>query len=241
MEKLYKSFQEIKDDHSEERTWAVLDKGYLIKTLSFSEKNVQILQELLQSFTEHYGEIIGEKEAREELALYHNKGKLFVYCLPDGKVISMNGCVYDEDNETVDFLSADDRPLHSIYFYGLSTLPDHRGHGACRNLVKFAIEYARSLGYDYVYARTDLKGSMSESIMHKEGLNVCTIDDSIIVEPVQVTPELSDNRLHMWLPLKQDLYIMPKGDPLYANNDSERLIIQEPGKSLIKTSNTQTH
>ena len=49
-----------------------------------------------------------------------------------------------------------------MYFYGLSTLKHYRGKGACTHLIQFAVDYAKSLGFDYVYARTDLINSNSE-------------------------------------------------------------------------------
>ncbi len=229
-------FQKIFKDNSEFRIWKKLDNGCYIGTLGYSKKNIQILQSLLMSFSEHYGEVIDYEAAKEELKLYEDFGKLFIYFDEKLNPVSMNGCIYDYDNETVDFISSNGNKLHSIYFYGLSTLPYYRGKGACRTLIKYAIAYAKANNFDYVYARTDLVGSMSEALMKLGGLDVCKYEDKIITEWVEVTEEKGDYRLHMWKPLHDNLDILPKGKYLLANDDSERKIInkEEKNKGMVK-------
>ncbi len=220
-------YKEIYEDNSEFKIWKKLDNGCFIGTLGYSERNILILQKLLLSFQEQYGEIIDYEAAKEELELYCKNGKLFIYFTPEMIPISMNGCVYNIDNETVEFISGEDKELTSLYFYGLSTIPKYRGRGACRSLIQFAIEYAKSNGFDYVYARTDLVNSNSEWLMARAGLEVCTIDNYIIAEWVPVTNEYGDYRLHMWMPLTEEINVLPKGDYVLANNDKERKIIGE--------------
>lgn len=220
-------YKQIYEDNSEFKIWKKLDNGCFIGTLGYSERNILILQKLLLSFQEQYGEIIDYEAAKEELELYCKNGKLFIYFTPDMVPISMNGCVYNIDNETVEFISREDKELTSLYFYGLSTIPKYRGRGACRSLIQFAIEYAKSNGFDYVYARTDLVNSNSEWLMARAGLEVCTIDNYIIAEWVSVTDQYGDYRLHMWMPLRDEINVLPKGDYVLANNDKERKIIVE--------------
>ena len=65
-------FQKIFKDNSEFRIWKKLDNGCYIGTLGYSEKNIKILQSLLMSFSEHYGEVIDYEAAKEELKLYED-------------------------------------------------------------------------------------------------------------------------------------------------------------------------
>ncbi len=220
-------FKEIYEDSSEMKIWEFLDNGCFIGTLGYSPRNVLILQKLLLSFAEQYGEKIDYDAALEELMLYAKQGKLFIYFDQDMQPVSMNGCVYDYDNETVEFLDKDTTQLKSLYFYGLSTIHEYRGKGACRTLIKYAINYAKANGFDYVYARTDLVNSNSEWLMAKAGLQVCTFDEKIIAEWVPVTEEYGDYRLHMWLPLHEGLVAIPKGEFVLAHNDKERKIISD--------------
>lgn len=226
-------FQEILEDKSKIKIWEKLENGCLIGTMGYCEENIPILQELLESFAEQYGEVIDYQAAEEELRLYEEQGKLFIYFDEQGKPVSMNGCVYDYENETVEFHSTEDRPLRNIYFYGLSTLHEYRGKGACRTLIKYAIEFALQNGFDFVYARTDLVNSNSEWLMNRAGLEICTIDDKIIAEWVPVTEECGDYRLHMWKPLHNGMYIMPTEKAVYAKNDTERTV-EEPVGPLKK-------
>ena len=221
-------FKEIYKDKSEIKIWKKLENGCYIGTLGYSEKNIPLLMRLLKSFEEQYNEEIDYEATKEELMLYQTSGKLFVYFNQDGIPISMNGCIYNYDNATVDFKSVDGRPLNSIYFYGLSTLKEFRGQGACRELIHFAISYAKSLGFDYVYARTDLVNSNSEWIMAKAGLEVCLENDLIIAEWVPVTKNVGDYRLHMWMPLSRGIYLESKGNAVFANNDGIRDLVQVP-------------
>lgn len=222
-------FELILKDKSKLKIWEYLDNGCAIGTMGFSEENIPFLQKLLESFAEQYGEIIDYDAAKEELLLYENKGKLFIYFDQLGNPISMNGCIYDYDNETVEFHSIEEKPLKNLYFYGLSTIPKYRGQGACRTLIKYAIAFAKYNNFDYVYARTDLVNSNSEWLMKKAGMEVCTFDDTIIAEWVPVTAEYGDYRLHMWKPLHEGLYLLPTTKAIYAQNDSQRNIITEIG------------
>lgn len=137
--------------------------------------------------------------------------------------VSMNGVTYNEENLSVDFKSYDDKNVSSVYFYGLSTLKNFRGKGACSKLVSFAIEYAYYNDFDLVYARTDLIGSNSEGIMKKHGMQVCENDEGIIAEWVDVTEDKGDYRLHLWLPLKNGLYTEKKDDAIIADKDSRAI------------------
>ncbi len=220
-----KFFKAIYNDKSELQIWKKLDNGCYIGTLGYSEKNINILINLLKSFEEQYGEKIDYEAAKDELMLYQNKGKLFVYFNKDGLPISMNGCVYDYDNDTVEFKSDNKDNLKSIYFYGLSTLKAYRGHGACKELIKFAIEFAKFNGFDYVYARTDLVNSNSEWIMANAGMEICLNGNYIIAEWVDVTENIGDYRLHMWKALTDGIYLAPKDKALFAYNDSLRNIV----------------
>ena len=210
-------FHQIKDDKSITKIWKELPNGCSIGTIQYSEENVSILKDLLQSFSEQYGEVIDYDAAREELLLYQNHGKCFIYFNEDGKPISMNGVIYNEDNASVDFLKKDESTPSSLYFYGLSTLKEYRGQGACRELIKFAIQYAYYNHFDLVYARTDLVNSNSEWIMANAGLEVCTYDDKIIAEWVDVTEDRGDYRLHMWLPFRDDIICFPKEQAVFAD------------------------
>lgn len=211
-------------DKSEVRIWKKLNNGCYIGTMGYSEDNAKVLYILLKSFEEQYGEVITLDSAREELELYQNNGKLFIYFDEDMKPVSMCGITYNEDNVSVDFLAEDNRKLSSVYFYGLSTVHDYRGKGACRNLIGFVIEYAKYNEFDFIYARTDLINSNSEWIMEQSGMQVCMEDSKIIVEWVNVTDEKGDYRLHLWLPLKGDLYLESKEDALFADSDTRELL-----------------
>lgn len=205
-------------DNSEVKIWKKLDNGCYIGTLGYSENNINILLTLLDSFREQYGEEIDYQAAKEELLLYTKRGKLFIYFDEDLRPVSMNGITYNEDNETVQFNSINGNPVNSLYFYGLSTIKEYRGRGACGELIKFAIDYAYYNDFDLVYARTDLINSKSEKLMKRAGLDICMEDDKIITEWVQVTDDKGDYRLHLWLPLKNGLYLTSKDDALYADS-----------------------
>lgn len=218
-------YKKIFEDNSELQIWKKLDNGCYIGTLGYSENNVYILLALLKSFEEQYSETIDYESAVEELKLYAKSGKLFIYFNKDGIPISMNGCVYNYDNDTVEFTSEDQKTPTSLYFYGLSTLKEYRGQGACKELIKFAIEFAQYNEFDLVYARTDLTNSNSEWIMANAGLKICTENNLIIAEWVDVSESIGDYRLHMWAPLKEGLNIKPKEKALFAQNDNSREIV----------------
>jgi len=218
-------FQQILNNKEEKHIWKKLDNGCSIGTLRYSPENVQILYTLLKSFEEQYGEVIDFKAAVEELMLYQEKGILFIYFNEYDKPVAMNGCVFNYLNETVEFKSNTNEPLKSIYFYGLSTIPSYRGKGACRALINFAIDFARHNEFDFVYARTDLIDSKSEWIMEKAGLEVCTYENLIITEWVQVTDIKGDYRLHLWKPLRPGLFLAPIGNAYFATNDTNRNVL----------------
>ena len=209
----------IKKDKSELKIWEKLDNGCYIGTMGYSEDNIKVLFDLLQSFSEQYGEEIDYEAAKEELQLYQDKGKLFIYFNEEMKPISMNGVIYNEDNISVDFMKKDGTKPSNLYFYGLSTLKEYRGLGACNHLVDFAIKYAYYNDFDLVYARTDLVNSNSEGIMKKHGMDICTFNDSIIAEWVDVTDDQGDYRLHLWRPLKRNIMCFPKKDAIFADMD----------------------
>ena len=210
-------------DKSDIKIWKKLDNGCYIGTLGYSEENINILMTLLQSFAEQYGEEIDYQSAKEELLLYFNRGKLFIYFDENLRPVSMNGVTYNEDNVSVDFNNSNGNSINSLYFYGLSTIPEYRGRGACGELIKFAIEYAYYNDFDLVYARTDLVGSKSEKLMRRAGLDICMEDDKIITEWVQVTDDKGDYRLHLWLPLKEGLSLSSKDKALFADKDTREV------------------
>lgn len=221
-------FNKILESNEEFKIWEKLDNGCYIGTIGFSEKNVLILYELLKSFEEQYGEVIDYEAAYNELKLYDESGKLFIYFDHNMRPVSMNGCVFNYPNETVLFLG-DKSHLSSVYFYGLSTIPEYRGKGACRTLINYAIDFAFYNNFDYVYARTDLINSNSEWLMERAGMEVCLHDNLIIAEWVPVVEEKGDFRLHLWKPLKPGLFIQPKGNAFFATNDSKREIVKVIG------------
>lgn len=218
-------YKKIFEDNSELQIWKKLDNGCYIGTLGYSENNIYILMALLKSFEEQYSETIDYEAAKQELELYAKEGKLFIYFNKEGIPISMNGCVYNYENETVEFEDENNETPTSIYFYGLSTLKKYRGQGACKELINFAIEFAKYNDFDIVYARTDLTNSNSEWIMANAGLKVCTENGLIIAEWVDVDENIGDYRLHMWMPLKEGLSISSKGKALFALNNSTREIV----------------
>lgn len=220
-------FNEILKDNSECKIWEKLDNGCYIGTLGYSEANISILQNLLMSFAEHYGEDIDYDAAKEELKLYEDCGKLFIYFDENMKPVSMNGCIYNMNNDTVDFISNNGKELNSLYFYGLSTLPEYRGKGACHVLVNYAIQFAKENEFDFVYARTDLKDSMSEYIMQCGGLEICKVDDKIIAEWVDVTDDKGDYRLHMYMPLNDNVSIDAKGDFYLADSNTREVLSKD--------------
>lgn len=218
-------YKKILDDNSELQIWKKLDNGCYIGTLGYSENNIYILMALLKSFEEQYSETIDYEAAKSELELYAKQGKLFIYFNQNGLPISMNGCIFNYENETVDFQSQANTTPTSVYFYGLSTLKQHRGKGACRELINFAIEFAKYNDFDLVYARTDLTNSNSEWIMATAGLEICTEDNLIIAEWVNVSENIGDYRLHMWLPLKDGLSLKAKPKAQFAQYDNNRKLI----------------
>lgn len=214
-DKKMEMFKKILYDKSEIAIWEKLPNGCYIGTMGYSEKNIIVLEKLLKSFEEQYGEEIDVNAAKEELKLYEQEGKLFIYFDEEMNPVSMNGCIYNHDNKSIEFLS--NRELSTLYFYGLSTVQSFRGKGACRNLIKFAIEYAKANGFDLVYARTDLINSNSEWIMEQEGMNICKYDGKIISEWVDVSEDKGDFRLYLWKSLKEGITIVPKGDALFSD------------------------
>ena len=225
-------FNMIKNDNSKLRIWEKLDNGCFIGTMGYSEENIPILLDLLQSFSEQYGEVIDYEAAKEELQLYQDKGKLFIYFNEDLKPISMNGVIYDEDNVSVDFIKKDGSTPSNLYFYGLSTLKEYRGLGACHYLMDFVFKYAYYNNFDLVYARTDLVNSNSEGIMKDHGMDICMWDDKIIAEWVDVTDDKGDYRLHLWVPLKKGIGCFPKEKAVFADKDTREI---EDSKIKVKT------
>lgn len=217
-------FNQILLDDSEFKIWEQLENGCSIATMGYSEQNVMTLLVLLKSFEEQYGEEIDVEAAKEELELYQNSGKLFIYLDENGIPVSMNGCIYNYENDTVEF-TKNDQKATSLYFYGLSTVPEYRGKGACSALVEYSLDFAKYNNFDMVYARTDLTNSNSEGIMKKHGMEICTEQDLIIAEWVKVTEDKKDPRLHMWKPLKENVTLSAKGDFVYATNDESRTIL----------------
>lgn len=230
-DKNIKMFKEIYADKSDIRIWKKLPNGCYIGTMGYSKKNVIILEKLLKSFEEQYGEEIDINAAEEELKLYEKEGKLFIYFDKDMNPVSMNGCIYNHENKSVDFIST--RELSTLYFYGLSTIPSFRGNGACRSLINFAIEFAKANDFDLVYARTDLVNSNSEWIMEQAGMTVCQYDGKIISEWVDVTEDKGDFRLYLWKPLKDKIAIMPK-DGVFFSDSSTRKIDLDSNKEYKK-------
>lgn len=216
-------YKNIYEDTHKFKIWKKLNNGCYIATMGYTDENAYILMKLLKSFEEQYGEEITYEAAKEELKLYDTNGKLFIYLDENMIPVSMNGVTYNEENLSVDFKSYDDKNVSSVYFYGLSTLKNFRGKGACSKLVSFAIEYAYYNDFDLVYARTDLIGSNSEGIMKKHGMQVCENDEGIIAAWVDVTEDKGDYRLHLWLPLKNGLYTEKKDDAIIADKDSRAI------------------
>lgn len=227
-------YKEILKDNSKFKIWEKLDNGCYIGTLGYSEENILILQNLLMSFAEHYGEDIDYEAAKEELQLYEDSGKLFIYFDENMDPVSMNGCIYNMNNDTVDFISNNGKELNSLYFYGLSTLPKYRGKGACHVLVNYAIQFAKENGFDFVFARTDLKDSMSEYIMQCGGLEICKKDDMIIAEWVDVTYAKGDYRLHMYMPLNDNISVDAKGQFYLADKETRKIIYKNKTNSKEK-------
>lgn len=216
-------FISIFNDNSELAIWEKLDNGCYIGTMGYSEENIYKLLTLLKSFEEQYGEQIDYEAAKEELMLYQKHGKLFIYFDENLNPVSMNGCIYNYDNETVEFLGVNKKTTN-LYFYGLSTIPEYRGKGACRHLIDYAIEFAKYNNFDLVYARTDLVNSNSEWLMAKAGMEICKYNNDIIAEWVDVTETEGDYRLHMWKPLQPGIILFPKDKAYYAKDDSTRNI-----------------
>lgn len=239
-QKIEKFYKQIYNDNSPEiKVWKTLPNGCKIATMGYSEENIPILMTLLQSFAEQYGEIQNYETAKAELKVYRDKGKLFVLINPEGKVVSMNGTTYNEQNASVDFVAKDGRNLNSLYFYGLSTLKEERRKGYNETLIAFVNRYAYYAGFDLVYARTDLNGSNSEKIMENQGLHVCKYNGKIIAEKVQVTEEKSDERLHLvrFFPNKNrefDIISVPKDGAFLASDTIPRVVIEKYAQSLEK-------
>ena len=124
-----------------------------------------------------------------------------------------------EENVSVNFKSSDICTTSNLYFYGLPTLKEYRGKCACSKLVSFAIEYTYYNNFDLVYARTDLTNSNSEGI---------------IAEWVDVTDTKEDYRLHLWLPLKDDLYIEAKEGSVIANKNTRKVKSKRKCYSLVQ-------
>lgn len=225
---LKNKYREILENNEELKIWEMVDDDCYIGTMGYSEENVKILLILLKSFEEQYGEVIDLESAREELMLYQNYGKLFIYFDKNMRPVSMNGCIFNYENETVEFKGG----TNSLYFYGLSTIPEYRHHGACKALINFAILFAKYNDFDFVYARTDLRNSNSEHLMRNAGLEICKYKNKIITEWVDVTEDKGDYRLHLWLPLKGRMEIIPKGNVCYASDDENREITELNPMSL---------
>lgn len=198
------------------KIWKKLDNGCYIGTMTYSEENALVLLDLLSSFEEQYGEEIDLSSAMEELKLYNDEGKLFIYFNEFMKPISMNGCIYNYSNSSFEFTG--NNKINTLYFYGLSTLKEHRGKGACSALVEFAIEFAKYNGFDLVYARTDLIGSKSEKIMQKHGMEICKTKEETIIEWVDVTDDKGDYRKYLWLSFNDNIKIEPYNKIIPENN-----------------------
>jgi hypothetical protein len=217
-------YKNIYNNNDEFKIWKKLDNGCYIATMGYSPKNVKILMTLLKSFEEQYGEEITYSSASDELNLYATNGKLFIYLDEFMHPVSMNGITYNEENISVDFKHINNKTIKSLYFYGLSTIHEYRGKGACRTLINFAIEYAYYNNFDLVYARTDLINSNSEWLMARAGMKVCENNEGIIAEWVNVSDTQGDYRLHLWLPLKDGLYLEKKKDAIIANSITREIV-----------------
>ena len=109
-------FHRIKNDQSATKIWKVLPNGCSIGTIQYSEENVSILESLLQSFSEQYGEVI-------------DYGRTFVNCDYIG-----NSLQYQM------LLEANKFALSNGYKFALSTVhPDN--FYSINNLLKNNFEY----------------------------------------------------------------------------------------------------
>ena len=84
--------------------------------------------------------------------------------------------------------------------------------------------YAYYNNFDLVYARTDLINSNSEWLMARAGMKVCENNEGIIAEWVNVSDIQGDYRLHLWLPLKDGLYLEKKKDAIIANSITREIV-----------------
>ena len=70
--------------------------------------------------------------------------------------------------------------------------------------------------------------------MHKHSMDVCENDEGIIAEWVDVTDTKGDYRLHLWLPLKDDLYIEAKEGSVIANKNTRKVKSKRKCYSLVQ-------
>ena len=70
--------------------------------------------------------------------------------------------------------------------------------------------------------------------MHKHGMDVCENDEGIIAEWVDVTDTKGDYMLHLWLPLKDDLYIEAKEGSVISNKNTRKVKSKRKWYSLVQ-------
>ena len=60
--------------------------------------------------------------------------------------------------------------------------------------------------------------------MARAGMIVCENNEGIIAEWVHVSDTQGDYRLHLWLPLKDGLYLEKKKDAIIANSITREIV-----------------
>ena len=132
----------------------------LIKLLG--ENDYKLFESIFREFEKApFFEKWSDIEILEEFREFLITGKMFCY---DNKGL-MNIQFNKRKNETLPF----DEWGNYIYLSDIVVLENARCRGIGSNMFDYLIDYANSENYESIYFRTNLTGSMSESIGQKRG------------------------------------------------------------------------
>lgn len=167
--------------------------GHTIKPIS----KYQDFSDIIEVFAEPpYGEPLTEYDKIEEYMGYIMYGGTLGYYNEQGEIMGYIGVMEEIENDHKEYFHESIQDLKPLYIYGVATKKEHRGLGICSKLVELMLEIAKQKGIDFMYARINNVGSMSESIFHKHGFSALYQNGEKVIQDVSaVQDKQSENTL----------------------------------------------
>jgi len=144
----------------------------LIKLLG--ENDYKIFENIFREFERApFFEKWSDEEILEEFGEFLKEGKMFTY---DNK-----GLMNIQFNKKKSNLLPYSDWGNFIYLSDIVVLEKYRGNGIASSMFDYLIAYAQNLNFNSIYFRTNLVGSMSESIGTKRGFRIVTNSNGGII------------------------------------------------------------